>query len=190
MNEFIEKLIGRLEEQKSKYQYLADSSNFDGWAQEEKKYLAKEEMCEEIIEIVNQLAEEYKLKTNANMQEVIDNLEVYTVGRLNTSKVDISVLQLQRYINRLKQIAEEYNNGWINADVESPTENGKYIVYYRKWTDGNYLPKFDETEIRILRYRNNDWVFPTYGDTEAEKDIHREVLAWQPLPAPYQPKGE
>ena len=93
-------------------------------------------------------------------------------------------------ISIVNQLAEEYNNGWINDDVESPTENGKYIVYYRKWTDGNYLPKFDETEIRILRYRNNDWVFPTYGDTEAEKDIHREVLAWQPLPAPYQPKGE
>ena len=99
-------------------------------------------------------------------------------------------IAISHAIEIINELAEEYNNVWINADVESPTENGKYIVYYRKWTDGNYLPKFDETEIRILRYRNNDWVFPTYGDTEAEKDIHREVLAWQPLPAPYQPKGE
>ena len=103
---------------------------------------------------------------------------------------DCSICVWDKAVEIVNQLAEEYNNGWINADVESPTENGKYIVYYRKWTDGNYLPKFDETEIRILRYRNNDWVFPTYGDTEAEKDIHREVLAWQPLPAPYKPKGE
>ena len=86
------------------------------------------------------------------------------------------------------ELAEEQNNGWINADVELPTQNGRYIVYYRKRADGNYLPKFDETEMRILRYRNSDWVFPTYADTEAEKDIHREVIAWQPLPAPYKQK--
>lgn len=136
-------------------------------------------------------------KVGISMKEFIEKL----IGRLEeeTQYVDLSnpsspvrcvikAINPQKVIEIVNQLAEEYNNGWINADVESPTEDGKYIVYYRKWTDGNYLPKFDETEIRILRYRNNDWVFPTYGDTEAEKDIHREVLAWQPLPAPYQPK--
>lgn len=100
---------------------------------------------------------------------------------------DICFEESKKIVN---QLAEEYNGGWINADVESPTENGKYIVYYRKWTDGNYLPTFDETEIRILRYSNNGWFFPTYGDVEAEKDIHREVIAWQPLPEPFKPIAE
>lgn len=138
-------------------------------------------------EFINKLIErlEKHVAYNEKMFEMFPNMGEVQKTIYNTQKN--SYEETIRIVNKL---AEEYNNGWINADVESPTENGKYIVYYRKWTDGNYLPKFDETEIRILRYRNNDWVFPTYGDTEAEKDIHREVLAWQPLPAPYQPKGE
>ena len=126
------------------------------------------------------------------IEKLIGRLEEYP-GKINLkcgNRGHFDFMEVEAVKAIANELAEEYNNGWINADVESPTENGKYIVYYRKWTDGNYLPKFDETEIRILRYRNNDWVFPTYGDTEAEKDIHREVLAWQPLPAPYQPKGE
>lgn len=132
------------------------------------------------------------------MKEFIDKL----IERLEEKQNDIAGnLSLNVYysdgydkgieyaIEIVNELAEEYNNGWINADLESPTENGKYIVYYHKWTDGNYLPKFDETEIRILRYRNDDWIFPTYGDTEAEKDSHREVIAWHPLPAPYK-EGE
>ena len=59
MNEFIRKLIARLEKQKNKYQELADSSNFDGWHQEDIEYTSRMEMCEEILEIVNELAMEY-----------------------------------------------------------------------------------------------------------------------------------
>ena len=60
MQEVFEKIKERLEEKKSKYQNLADSSNFDGWHEEDIKYTAKADMCEEIIEIVNQVAEEYE----------------------------------------------------------------------------------------------------------------------------------
>ena len=51
-------LTERLEEKRSKYQDLANGSNFDGWHEEDIKYTSKAEMCEEIVEIVNQLAEE------------------------------------------------------------------------------------------------------------------------------------
>lgn len=139
------------------------------------------EFIEKLIERLEEQAEQYRRRGFEHEEKG------YSAMADKYYEKQCSYLHSIEIVNKL---AEEYNNGWINADVESPTENGKYIVYYRKWTDGNYLPKFDETEIRILRYRNNDWVFPTYGDTEAEKDIHREVLAWQPLPAPYQPEGE
>lgn len=120
------------------------------------------------------------------IEKVIGRLEECTSIE-DYGEIFISLDEIYEIVN---QLAEEYNGGWINADVESPTENGKYIVYYRKWTDGNYLPTFDETEIRILRYSNNGWFFPTYGDVEAEKDIHREVIAWQPLPEPFKPIAE
>ena len=71
MKEFIEKLISRLEEKKNRYQELAYDSNFDGWAEEEKQYLAKEEMCEEIIEIINELTKKY----NKKYEPAIDLIE-------------------------------------------------------------------------------------------------------------------
>jgi hypothetical protein len=148
MKEFIEKLIGRLEEQKTSYREIRKNT-----------YCRRTEMddCDSCR------ADHY---------------------------LDARLEGINKAIKIVNQLAEEYNGGWISVNDRLPEENGKYIVYYRKWSFGNYLPKFDEKEIRILRYSTNGWFFPTYGDTEAEKDIHREVLAWQPLPAPYQPKGE
>ena len=59
MKEAFEKIIERLEEKRDKYENLASSSNFDGYHEEEIKYLAMQEAYEEAIEIVNKVAEEY-----------------------------------------------------------------------------------------------------------------------------------
>lgn len=45
----------------------------------------------------------------SEVNDVIDELEVYTSGRPNTMKVEISVLQLQRFINKLKNIPTAYD---------------------------------------------------------------------------------
>ena len=49
------------------------------------------------------------LISRSEVNDVIDELEVYTCGRPNTMKVEISVLQLQRLINRLKNIQTSYD---------------------------------------------------------------------------------
>ena len=59
MNEAFEKILKKIEEKRNKYQRLADGSNFDGWNEEDIKYSAKAEMCEELKEIVQEVAEEY-----------------------------------------------------------------------------------------------------------------------------------
>lgn len=53
-----------------------------------------------------------------DVNEVIDALEVYTVGRMNTEKVQISVLQLQRLINALKNIPTAYDVEAVVAELE------------------------------------------------------------------------
>jgi flagellin-specific chaperone FliS len=136
MKEFIEKLLGRLEE---RIQQNAGWDDEEYWAGENFAY-------EDAIEIVNELAEEYKPTKNADIQEVIDNLEVYTVGRLNTSKVEISVLQLQRYINRLKQIAEEYNNDFCEwkkktiAEIDLIREPHRMYLFKESVDKWEYCP--------------------------------------------------
>ena len=59
MNKAFEKILKKIEEKRNKYQRLADGSNFDGWEEEDIKYSAKAEMCEELKEIVQEVAEEY-----------------------------------------------------------------------------------------------------------------------------------
>ena len=59
MNRAFEKILKKIEEKRNKYQRLADGSNFDGWKEEDIKYSAKAEMCEELKEIVQEVAEEY-----------------------------------------------------------------------------------------------------------------------------------
>lgn len=49
------------------------------------------------------------LISRSEVNDVIDELEVYTCGRLNTMKVEVSVLQLQRFINKLKNIPTAYD---------------------------------------------------------------------------------
>ena len=49
------------------------------------------------------------LISRSEVNDVIDELEVYTSGRPNTMKVEISVLQLQRFINKLKNMPTAYD---------------------------------------------------------------------------------
>ena len=58
------------------------------------------------------------LISRSEVNNVIDKLEVYTCGRPNTMKVEISVLQLQRFINKLKNIPTAYDPDKVVAEFE------------------------------------------------------------------------
>ena len=58
------------------------------------------------------------LISRSEVNDVIDKLEVYTSGRPNTRKVEISVLQLQRFINKLKNIPTAYNIDKVVEELE------------------------------------------------------------------------
>ena len=83
---------------------------------------------------------------------------------------------------------KENNNDWIPVSERLPEKSGRYLVSYQEWTDGNFLPKYDNTYIKILRYHEGIFRLPRNCDKKAEEDTHREVLAWQPLPKLYEKK--
>ena len=58
------------------------------------------------------------LISRSEVNDVIDELEVYTCGRPNTMKVEISVLQLQRFINKLKNIPTAYSVDDVVEELE------------------------------------------------------------------------
>lgn len=99
----------------------------------------------------------------------------------------VDVLNYAKQI--VQEVAEEYNGGWIPCSERLPEESGYYLVTYHDWSDGNFLPKYDDTYVRRLHYQISEhfvgWNYPKNVDDRAENDCHKEVIAWQPLPEPY-----
>ena len=93
---------------------------------------------------------------------------------------------LGKSIEIINQLAEEHNNtsteyinssenltSWIPcSEQEEPKENGKYLVYVQHYSNE------DLYDICVV-----DWL------GEWKVSYNWNILAWQPLPAPYQPKG-
>lgn len=90
----------------------------------------------------------------------------------------------------VQEVAKEYNNGWIPCSDRLPKEDGTYLVqsvfeeevhFYDQYYDsgceafGTYSDYYDKNTLGFL-------------DSEFVKD--EDVVAWQPLPEPYQPEGE
>ena len=101
----------------------------------------------------------------------------------------------KRYAKQIVQeVAEEYKGGWIPCSERLPEESGYYLVTYHDCSNGNFLPKYDDIYVRRLHYQISErftgWNYPRNVSNRVEHDCHKEVIAWQPLPEPYQPKGE
>lgn len=128
-------------------------------------------------------------------------------------------LGIRRSIEIVKQAAEEYNNAIIdgkycfqtcactekcdkcsrlcngdtdwyeNIDDWQENCNGDWIPCSERLPDEcEYYLVCDELSTFIAEYADNEW---RYHSEDNEKDYHIvNIIAWQPLPDPYQPKGE
>lgn len=122
MNKTIEKILKKIEEKRNKYQELADSSNFDGWNKEDIYYSAKAEMCEELKEIVQEVAKEYKngwIPCSERLPEEYDSIFAKLKGTdkwndamfEKTSDV-VNVTVADVYGNRITTIAHTVDGKW------------------------------------------------------------------------------
>ena len=74
---------------------------------------------------------------------------------------------------------------WIPCGERLPEDVGSYLIYYHEWSNGDFLPKYDDYRIRVMRFMNNGkWCMPVCTDKRCEADTNREVTHWQPLPQP------
>ena len=89
-----------------------------------------------------------------------------------------------------RRIAElEAAQRWIPVEERLPDDVGSYLVYYHEWSNGDFLPKYDDYRIRVMRFMNNGkWCMPVCTDKRCEADTNRDVTHWRKLPQP--PKGE
>jgi hypothetical protein len=109
----------------------------------------------------------------------------YHVGKYSAYKDAIQIVQ---------EVAKEYGNEWIPFTQRKITEEEKAeFIYETEYLLTCKLPD-DNTEI-IVCYKNGDVGIDTFFNDCGEcyldsgNELVDEVIAWQPLPAPYQ-KGE
>ena len=131
---------------------------------------------------------------NKAFEKILEKLEELQNNLLSQTEGDavlqVGVINGVMYSRKIVQeVAEEYNGGWIACSERLPEESGYYLVTYHDWSDGNFLPKYDDTYVRRLHYQISEhfvgWNYPKNVDDRAENDCHKEVIAWQPLPEPF-----
>lgn len=158
MKEFIEKLIGRLEELKTEA-----LDKWDGGA--------SHRAYSKAIDIANELAEEYKSRIMIDEEYCWQKCSAVEhcseCNRLENGTID--------YFENYDSLVEKYNNGWIPCSERLPSEQGEYLTYVNY--DGDCFRSIDEYLCEGLLAGWN--CTPNY-----------RVLAWQPLPPKYEPKGE
>jgi hypothetical protein len=99
--------------------------------------------------------------------------------------LDAAADRLEAADNRVKEL--EAAQRWIPVEERLPDDVGSYLVYYHEWSNGDFLPKYDDYRIRVMRFMNNGkWCMPVCTDKRCEADTNREVTHWQKLPQPPQ----
>ena len=131
---------------------------------------------------------------NKAFEKILEKLEELQNNLLSQTEGDVSVQVgiingVMYSMKIVQEVAEEYKGGWIACSERLPEESGYYLVTYHDWSDGNFLPKYDDTYVRRLHYQISEhfvgWNYPKNVDDRAENDCHKEVIAWQPLPEPF-----
>ena len=123
----------------------------------------------------------------------------YEDGKYIYTSPDYDHGTLNKTIEIVKQEAAEYNNGWIPCDVEMPKEHDSIFTEYKgteKWNDNMFEKTSDTVNVTVVNgYGNRRTTHAYTTDGKWSCDLLRlnksyRIIAWQPLPQPYQPKGE
>jgi len=121
---------------------------------------------------------------NQEIKKAIEELKDYKGDVLKETisrqAVDLAISALEHQLT----------NGWIPVSKRLPEENGHYLVTYHEWSKGEYIPEFDFTCVKILRFYHGEFKMPVCCNDKIEQDIGREVLAWRELPDPYKEVSE
>ena len=165
MKEFIEKLIGRLEELR------IDKSNYFGVLNiVAEKYDRANEMLDDAIEIAKELAEEYIPCTKP-----CTDCEAYDLVKHNCPKFCKVIKET------VEELAEEYNNGWIPCSERLPDNDNEVLCWYEyRIMQGTCISEMAHRYgIGWYSKKSDIWV----GEVSVGVDC--KVIAWQPLPQPY-----
>lgn len=103
------------------------------------------------------------------------------------SDSEVNAIENKAYnfsIEIVKQEAEKYNNGWVPCSSGKLPDEGDefYPMCFVALDNGAVC-------LGVYRYDDKQWYTKMIKD-ETLYTTKRNVIAWQPLPEPYQQKGD
>lgn len=83
---------------------------------------------------------------------------------------------------------------WKPCSERLPDKYGVYLVTLVTMTEKAKAEELgfdvDEIDVRKMRYNSNGWQLPRHIPSWINEVVTDEVIAWMPLPEPYQEEGE
>ena len=117
------------------------------------------------------------MNVNEIFEKILERLEEEIKKNENedrTYRISYFGLDIARDI--VKQVAKEYNNGWISVSNRLPNQDGEFtdvLVTCESMADGVFV-------------QSAEFYIASDGEPVFDALYHYErVLAWQPLPLPY-----
>ena len=167
MQEVFEKIIEKLEERTS---FLSDCTKYGNKDAEQKRKSYSTMMMYEVADLVDDLIEivKHEAEQYEECYKHCGECEAYDKEKHHCPK-------FCKVIKETVKEIEENHNGWIPCSERMPEDEQVVIACKYK-------------SISILRYstKTNHW-YELSGNWWWSANM---VTAWQPLPQPYQPKGE
>ena len=133
-------------------------------------------MKEFIEKLIGRLEESKKVLEEAAVKEMGINGHTLDFENYNGAIGSVKCV-----ITLVKHLAGEYNNGWIPCDKEPPPQPKENPLFDNKPLE-LYLVSDNISEYSYRAF----WNGKIFTDGFAKVD----VIAWQPLPEKYIPKGE
>ena len=90
----------------------------------------------------------------------------------------VEVVEMKGIIQIIKEVEEEYNNGWIPLEEQLPKQ-GKYVLLSFENCTLPFIGRYEENE-------NGEGNFHVGNEEESCISQDLFVNAWQPLPEPYE----
>lgn len=124
-------------------------------------------------------------------EKIIEKLEEmedlnYNVWQEYEDYINYGVMDgFKQAIEIVNQATEEYNNGWIPVSERLPNFEERKKAYCRNEHGAEFVVMIEGATLPTTLYikMQEDIWFDEQGELY-------NVVAWQPLPEPYQPKGD